>query len=175
MSAPAMRVDFIRGVRRDVVGRVLLAAGVLSIVTVVLAYRQLQVEAEGLQLRTQALDAIDVESSDLPERTAGTIAGARDVVTQLAMPWSRLLRDLDAAGNDNKQSVALLAIEPDVDHRQVRIVAESRDLPAALAYAERLQQSSALHFPLLVNHEVQSKDQYQPVRFEIAAEWQVTP
>lgn len=171
-----MRVDFAPGaMRKNAVGIVVLGAGVLSFVAVLLSYQQTRAEAQGLELRSDALDHIAGDGNASGESATTTIANARDVVTELATPWSRLLQELDAAGADNKQSVALLAIEPDVEHRKVRILAESRTLPAAIAYTERLQKSTTLRFPLLVSHEVQIKDQFQPVRFEIAAQWRVTP
>jgi hypothetical protein len=69
--------------------------------------------------------------------------------------------------------VALLAIEPDREGHRVQIMAESRTLPAAVAFTERLQKSEALVYPLLDSHEVQDKDQYRPVRFQITASWRL--
>ena len=143
VSAPAMRVDFAPGaMRKNAVGIVVLGAGVLSFVAVLLSYQQTRAEAQGLELRSDALDRIAGDGNASGESADDHVANARDVVTELATPWSRLLQELDAAGADNKQSVALLAIEPDVEHRKVRILAESRTLPAALAYTERLQKST---------------------------------
>lgn len=176
MSAPAMRLDFAaRRSRRDAIGIVVLAAGVLSSVAIVSSYRQTRAEAEGLQLRLDALAHAASPTGGLEDAAPRVIGEADAAVAELATPWSRLLEELEAANADSKQSVALLAIEPDREHRKVRIFAESRTLPAALAYAERLQKSTALRFPLLESHEVQTKDQYQPVRFQIAADWSVPP
>jgi len=176
MSAPVMRLDFApQGMRRNAAGIVLLSAGVLSFVAILLGYQQTRAEAAGLELRAAALESSEGDSEASDHASADVIANARDVIAELSTPWPQLLEELDAAGNDGKQSVALLAIEPDVEHRKVRILAESRTLPAALAYTERLQRGSVLRFPLLVSHEVQTKDQYQPVRFEVAAEWKVAP
>jgi hypothetical protein len=176
MGAPAMHIDFApRRDPRDAAGLLVLVAGVAAFASVVMVYQQTKSEAEGLQLRADAYTGTGRHAETTSAAAPVLIANAGDVVTELATPWSRLLTDLGAASVDSRQSVALLAIEPDVEHRRIRIVAESRDLPAALAYTERLQRSPALRFPLLVSHEVQTKDQYQPVRFEIAAEWRVAP
>lgn len=176
MTAPAMLVDFAPGARRrNVAGITVLCAGLLSMALVVLSYQQARAEAEGLELRSAALGQVEGDGDSSTGSGTETVASAREVVTELATPWSRLLKDLDAAGTNSKQSVALLAIEPDAEHRKVRILAESRSLPAALAYTESLQKSNALRYPLLVSHEVQLKDQYQPVRFEVTAEWTVAP
>ena len=67
--------------------------------------------------------------------------------------------------------VAVLAVEPDREKGRIRIVAEARDLPTALAYIERLQKSRALRFPMLDSHEVRTDDHDQPVRFQLSAEW----
>lgn len=176
MSAPPVRLDFAaRRRRRDATGIVLLAAGVLSTVAMLASYQRARTEAEGLELRRDALASAPSAAGDLGNAGPRVIDDANAVIAELATPWATLLRELEAANADSGRTIALLAIEPDREHRKVRIFAESRTLPAALAYAERLQKSTALRFPLLESHEVQVKDQYRPVRFQIAADWSVPP
>ncbi len=175
MSARPVLLDFVRdGTPRGVARYALLAAGMLALATVALTYRAVRSEADALELRMAALDPVEVEPAAGASASA-LVASATEVVTELATPWGRLLGDLEVAGRDQARDIALLAIEPDTRHRRIRIVAESRDLPAALAYTTRLQRSEALRYPLLVSHEVQVDDQYQPVRFEVAADWRAVP
>jgi hypothetical protein len=112
----------------------------------------------------------------IPDKAAARAAEeAGDAVAELATPWSILLKELERAGEDSNGSVAILAVEPDREKRQVRVVAEARTLPIALAYVERLQKSTALRYPMLESHEVQAKDPERPVRFQIKADWSTSP
>lgn len=175
MSVRPVQLDFVRdGSSRGVARYVLLAAGVIALAALAVSYHSVRTEAEALELRAAALDP----GSPGPAANASAaalVASATEVVTELATPWGRLLGDLEVAGRDQARDIALLAIEPDTRHRRIRILAESRDLPAALAYTSRLQRSEALGYPLLVSHEVQVNEQYQPVRFEVAADWRALP
>lgn len=175
MSARPVLLDFVRdGSRRGAVGYLLLAAGGVALASVALTYRATREEADALELRAAEFEP-DAADPATRTSTSALVASATDVVTELATPWGRLLGDLEVAGRDQARDIALLAIEPDTQHRKIRILAESRDLPAALAYTERLQRSEALRYPLLVSHEVQLNDQYQPVRFEVSADWRAVP
>jgi hypothetical protein len=171
-----MRLDFnARRNRPGAAGMVILALGVVSVAATLVSYQQSRAEADGLRLRFEALSRAATAPGDLGDSAPRVLADTDAVIAELATPWGRLLEDLEAANADSKRSVAVLSIEPDREHQKVRIFAESRTLPAALAYAERLQQSTALLYPLLDSHEIQTKDQYQPVRFQITAAWRVAP
>jgi hypothetical protein len=102
-----------------------------------------------------------------PKEAAQILAATRSLST----PWSALLNDLEIATQNSEQDIALLQVAPDRAKRMVRIAAEARSLPAALTYVEKLQDASALRFPLLENHEIRTADRQRPVRFEISAEW----
>jgi hypothetical protein len=90
---------------------------------------------------------------------------------ELAIPWTKLLTELEAASNDMASQVSLLHVEPDADKHVVRITAEVRSLPDALAYLERLQRSPVLRYPMLESHERRKDDPEHAVRIKIAAEW----
>ena len=90
---------------------------------------------------------------------------------ELAVPWTLLLSELEAASRDEASKVALLQVEPDAAKHLVRITAEARTLPDALAYLSRLQKSSVLRYPMLESHERKKDDPEHPVRVKLAAEW----
>jgi hypothetical protein len=98
-------------------------------------------------------------------------AAAAAIEKQLAVPWSSLLAELEAASQDVASTVSLLQIEPDVQKHVVRITAEARTLPDALAYLERLQKSPVLRFPMLDSHELRKDDPEHPIRVKLSAEW----
>jgi hypothetical protein len=174
MSAPAMRLDFAASGRKSGRGpMLLLAAGATSVILTILSYQQFRAQAEGLELRLEALTGSQATRSLRDSEGDKTVSDAAVAIAELATPWGQLLRDLEAAAVDSQKSVALLAIEPDRESHKVTITAESRTLPAAVAFAERLQHSEALLDPLLDNHEVQADAQYRPVRFQITASWRI--
>jgi Tfp pilus assembly protein PilN len=174
-TRPRLELDFARTKPRvRKLGLLLLGVGIVGAALVLLDYRTVAAQIEGLQLRIAAI--APGHSAAAPDKTgARAVDDARDAVTELSTPWSLLLRELELASQDSKGSVAVLGIEPEREKRQVHVVAEARSLPTALTYVERLQQSQALRYPMLESHEVQTKDPEHPVRFQIRADWRLTP
>ena len=99
-----------------------------------------------------------------------TIAGARAVSERLAVPWARLLTEVERADSPD---VAVIALSPDPNKRLLRIDALARDLHAMLDYNARLSQSAMLSELALVTHERVVDDPDQPVRFSLTAVWKV--
>lgn len=174
MTRARIELDFARRRRVNRRGIVLLAVGV-SVAALVLAdYWSDTARRDGLDLRLADLQPMRLRR--VPDKAAQRVLEEnRAALAELTMPWSRLLRELELASAESKDSVAVLGVEPDRDKRQVRVLAEARTLPIALAYVERLQKSEALRFPMLESHEVQLRDAQRPVRFQIKADWNVAP
>ncbi|MDH4259665.1 MAG: PilN domain-containing protein [Gammaproteobacteria bacterium] len=174
MSIPAMRLDFASTGRRPRKGPIaLVAIGIVSLALTLATYQQFRGRADGLELRLAAFTGMPGASSAPAGDSSKAFADADAVVAELATPWGQLLADLEQAATDSRDSVALLAIEPDRENGQVKIVAESRTLPAAVAFTRRLQESGALMYPMLDSHEIQTDDRFRPVRFQITATWRL--
>jgi len=155
-------------------GAALLTLGVAAAGFVLADYWGDSARREGLEVRLADLQP--VRAAHKPDKAAQRVAEEnRAALADLTMPWSRLLRELEVASADSRDSIAVLGVEPDRDKRQVRVLAEARTLPIALAYVERLQQSQALRYPMLESHEVQLRDPQHPVRFQIKADWNAAP
>jgi hypothetical protein len=171
MSRACIELDFAR--RRPPLNRrgvVLLALGIGATALVLADYRSAWNARAGLELRVA--DASSPRVSRKPDKAAQRVAeDARAALLELTTPWSRLLQELETASAESNGTVAVLGVEPDRDKHQVRVLAEARTLPVALAYVERLQKSQALRYPMLENHEVQVRDPQRPVRFQIRADW----
>ena len=155
-------------------GASLLAIGAVACVLVLIDYRDISNKRDGLELQIDGLRATHrgVKPDKATERL-NEEAGA--AFAEISTPWSQLLRELEVASAESSGSVAVLGIEPDRDKQQIRVLAEARTLPGALAYVERLQKSRALHYPMLESHEIQQKDPQRPVRFQIRADWSISP
>jgi hypothetical protein len=174
MTRACIELDFATRRRFNRRGAVLLAIGAVAAALVLADYLNDSARREGLDLRLADLQAVRVAVK--PDRAAQRAADEnRAALAELRMPWSQLLQELEIASAESKGSVAVLSVEPDRDKRQVRVLAEARTLPIALAYVERLQKSAALRYPMLETHEVQVRDPQRPVRFQIKADWNAAP
>lgn len=175
MPAP-LELDFVRRSRRfSFAGFFVLALGVAAATWTVIDYQNLQIERSMLEIE---LDAATPERHRAPRDTEADTRGvedARGAVRELSRPWSQLLDELESAGEDSRDDVALLSVEPDPEKERVRIGAEARSLPAALLFAQRLQQAKTLQFPLLDSHKVRTEQRERPVYFELTAEWRIAP
>ena len=171
MSRALIVLDFARRPRRiNRRGALLLAAGLAIGALVLVDYQGSLASHAGLELQLAALDSSGRERR--PDKAAERVASEmRAALAELKLPWSRLLQELERASAESDGSVAVLGVEPDRDKHQLRVIAEARTLPIALAYVKRLQQSAALRFPMLESHEVQTRDPEKPVRFQIRADW----
>lgn len=170
-SPAPIRLDFAAPVHRTPrAGAALCAAGLLAALAVGWAFERELAERSRLELALGATPrARRAAPPTAADRTAA--ADAARVERELALPWTRLLADLEAASHDTATRVSLLAVEPDASRRRVRITAEVRGLDDALAYLRRLQRSAALRNPMLESHERRRDDPQHPLRITLSAEW----
>lgn len=104
-----------------------------------------------------------------PNETAAR--AARDGVDErLAASWQTPLHALEAV---RSSKVALISLDANQSNRQLRLVAEARQLADVVAYVEALQQQSAIKRAVLTQHEFRSDTAEQPVRFHVAVEWRL--
>ena len=91
------------------------------------------------------------------------------VVNTLSMPWSELLNGIEEAGLED---VALLSLQPDSKKQQLVLTGEAKNLPAVLAYLDRIESQTMLEKVYLQKHGVSEADKDRPVQFTIVAIWQ---
>ena len=173
MSAPRLQLDFEGKQRRSggLLGVVLAVLGVAAVTGAWLQLRTVAAQREGLELRREALARVASRNVDLTQIRGLGSQDTIKTVRELATPWSQLLGELEAASSDNTGSVAILAIEPDHAKHRVKVTAEARNLPVALAYVKRLKQTHVLRYAMLDSHEVRADDREHPVRFQLSADW----
>jgi hypothetical protein len=169
--ARSVQLDFAVPVRRPTAAGLLLClAGIAAATAVGVEFRSALAERARLDGAVEAI----ADHRRSPGETAGRAAAETEFAKmsqELAIPWTKLLTELEAASNDMASQVSLLHVEPDADKHVVRITAEVRSLPDALAYLERLQRSPVLRYPMLESHERRKDDPEHAVRIKIAAEW----
>lgn len=171
MKVPApIALDFVGAApnRSPATGIVLFGVGLLACVGLAYEFQASLGERDSLQARLGAIARPHRAPTATDTRNA---AVATTIQKQLWVPWSSLLVELENASQDVSSTVSLLEVQPDAAKHVVRITAEARTLPDALAYLERLQKSSMLRYPMLDSHELRKDDPEHPVRVKLSAEW----
>ena len=173
----AILLDF-AGHRRGptLVGMLLLTVGFGAAALVALEYRNISAHRAAIELRLAAAARAAAPANPRDSVAEAHMAlSAQQAALDLATPWTLLLSELEQAGKESQGQVALLGVEPDHAKHNVRVSAEARSLPLALAYVTRLQSSRSLKYPMLDRHEIRADDAQHPVRFELTGEWRDLP
>jgi hypothetical protein len=163
-------LDFVGSPRQaPLAGAALLAAGVAAALALGISFQRKLAERGVLDAR---LGAAAKPRPTAPSADSIKLAAEALIVErELGIPWTGLLGELEAASRATANSVSLLHVEPDPGKQSVRITAEVRALPDALAYLQRLQKSAVLRYPMLESHERRKDDPQHPVLIKLSAEW----
>ena len=165
-----LRLDFVAPVRQaPLAGAVLCAAGLAAVLALGLAFDRKLSERSRLEAALGAT-ARPHRGAPTPE-SLKSAAEAAIAERELSIPWTRLLAELEAASHDSAARVSLLHVEPDPGKPLVRITAEVRSMPDAIAYLKRLQKSPVLRHPMLESHERRKDDPQHPLLIKLSAEW----
>jgi hypothetical protein len=170
MTRPApIRLDFAVGAHTSrAAGLALLIAGVVAVVMLGSAFNAKIAERNRLDAALEAMPKAHRKAVVTDPKVAAELAV---VERELSVPWTPLLNELEVASHDLADTVSVLEISPDPAKHVVKITAEARSLPDALAYLERLQKSPLLRYPMLESHERKKDDPEHPVRVKLSAEW----
>lgn len=103
---------------------------------------------------------------------AQEVNNANDVLRQLSVPWDALFQAVESSGGNK---VTLLALEPDIEKRQVKINGETKNFKALTNYITQLQGQDVFGSVYLQSHQVQQQDPDKPVRFSLLASWREKP
>jgi hypothetical protein len=167
----SLQFDFQRKPAPSAAGWLLLVAGIAALAG--LGQEQVKVDAQ------KAAHASRIAHLQAPGGAASLtgnepddkgVLAARKLLDGARLPWDTLFTALETAeGKD----VALIAIAPDAQRRQVKIHAEARNLDAMLTFQRQLQQNPALAQVVLLDHTVMKDMPFTPVRFHLLAQWGV--
>lgn len=140
-------------------------------------YRELRDKADGWEAKLAS------KSSDKPRQQHNgpamsaaevelEVQHANEVLRQLGLPWEALFRAVESSGS---QDVVLLALEPDMEKRVLKISGEAKNIPAMLGYVTQLGEQNMFESVYLLNHHVQLQTRDKPVRFALVAALKGTP
>jgi Tfp pilus assembly protein PilN len=169
----ALSLDYERKpARRSRLGILLLLLGLTALLIVgdlaVEAHRE-KAEFESTLARTDRKRVPVVRGSEREtKRTAEEMKIADNIAGRLTLPWADLFDALETRSNN---TVALLALEPDLSKRVLRITAEAKNKADMLAYVARLSEDRRLLNVHLMDHQMQAQTPGEPVRFSVQASW----
>jgi Tfp pilus assembly protein PilN len=150
-------------------GWVLLAVAILSAAGLVvlniavsqqIADAQAHIESarRGAGLSTQSRRTVSKETAD-------EVAAVNRAARRLAIPWPSLFQALEAATSER---IVILALQPNAQQREVRVLGEADDFAAITEFLAALGSQQPLQRARLTSHEIRASGQ---VQFDIIAEW----
>lgn len=154
-----------------VVGLALLAAGGDQVVRNLYANAEQQQDIAALEVKRSPPPATtkSLRKTDPQDVTRANLV--RQTSRQLTTPWANLLAVIETT----PQTVALLTVEPSAGKRSLILTAESANAIDMLDYVGLLQGDARLYGVTLVSHQVQEQAPGRPLRFQVRANWGVSP
>ncbi|HZW24341.1 MAG TPA: PilN domain-containing protein [Gallionella sp.] len=170
----ALWLDYQRNRPFHWAGPLLLVLVLAAVIAAVVYYVELSDKATGWE---DKLARIEHDHGSRPAAGADSRGGAEtslevthanEVLHRLSLPWELLFRTVESAAGDG---VTLLALEPDMEKRVVKISGEAKDFSAMLNYITQLEAKTVFGPVYLQSHEVQQQDPNRPVRFALLVVW----
>lgn len=103
--------------------------------------------------------------STVSKETAEQVQAVNRAVRRLAIPWPSLFQALEASTNER---IVILALQPNVQQREVRVLGEADNFAAITQFLAALGSQPVLQRARLTSHEIRKTGQ---VQFDILAEW----
>ncbi|WP_124949912.1 PilN domain-containing protein [Sulfuriferula thiophila] len=159
-------------------GVALLLLGIAVTIYMVLQFRSVESGLAAAEENAGHLEQQIKHGNDTPETTQPTLEQikeakqANEILVQLALPWGELFKALESSNNDK---VALLAIQPNLAKRSVKINGEAKDFTSLLNYIAQLEKRKTLTDVVLLNHEINMQIPEKPVHFALTANWGLQP
>lgn len=117
---------------------------------------------------TAPVSAGRIEDAASQADLALEVNAANAVLRQLTVPWDDFFGALESSG---RGKVTLLALEPDVEKLQVKVVGETKNYEGVMSYITQLEGKPIFSSVYLLNHHVEQQDPDKPVRFSLVAAW----
>lgn len=163
-----------RSTRPPALGVIVLLAGMVALAVTLFYLQQTNAAHEARASEVAALERAQQKRAPVrakPSRTAAPrdiaeLAKAR-VRSNLDYSWQPAFAALE---NSRSPKIALVSLEASQTKKQMRLVAESRRLMDAVAFANQLDLQPGVVRTALLQHEVQEKNTQRPVRFTLVME-----
>lgn len=94
----------------------------------------------------------------------------QETVNALTTPWNPLLLAIEQS---NQHDIALLSLQPNTKKQQILLTGEAKNIQSVLTYIKQLDDQPMLTQVYLQTHHIDESNAFKPVKFTIAAKWQV--
>lgn len=155
------------------VGTLVLAASVALAAALTDRYRDLAAETDAGETQVGRLARATRPGQVVPasrEKVVEEIRRVNRAAVQLTIPWEDLFQAVESATD---KRVALLALQPNFQKRELKISGEADDFGAILRYMERLESGEALAEVRLISHEMVVRQNSSRIRFELTSTWRL--
>ncbi len=156
----------------------LLCIGVIALLAVFYQFRQITEASSFWSVRVERMEKQQPGATTKSRRRSRTrefsqeigkeLQQANTILNQINLPWEALF---DAIENIITDDVALLALQPNVKGRTLRISGESRNINALLDFVESMEREVVFEQVHLVNYKVKQDNPYRPIDFLLTAVW----
>ncbi len=174
-----LRLDYQHNPPFPWAGAVMLAMVVVVLMLTGTYYLKLSGQTAGLEAKVKQFQNREVPSGSTGRSTelgavelAQEVSNANDVLRKLSVPWENLFQAVEASGGNK---VTLLAMEPDIEKRQVKIIGETRNFKALMNYITQLEEQDMFGSVYLQSHHVRQQEPEKPVHFSLLATWRDKP
>ena len=169
MKMQALRLDYVADGRSSRTGMAILFSGILVLSGAAWHYIDVVRRADYQEAILSGVRHVSRKPEKIDgARLVSSLKSANEVTEALNRPWNALFVSFESVPH---QDVAILAIDPDVRKKVVRIAGEAKSLDALLVYLANLQKSSPFRNVAMQSHQVRNQDPEKPVRFMIQAKW----
>lgn len=153
--------------------RTLLIAGLCAFIGTFIFLRQMTTESESIKAQLETLvlpkTASAISSKRLPDAKApAELEVINEVVSEILLPWPALFNALEKANQDD---VKLLAVEPKMQDRSMRITAMTFDVEHMQAYIKGLSTQDTLKQVNLISTESVEVAGITAMQFELNVGW----
>lgn len=93
---------------------------------------------------------------------------ANAIMNQINLPWEALF---DSIEHIITEDIALLALQPNVTNRTLRISGEARNMAVLLDFIEAMEREVIFEKAHLVNYKIRQDNPYRPIDFLLTAVW----
>ncbi|SEM69362.1 PilN domain-containing protein [Nitrosomonas marina] len=158
----------------------LLCIGLFAVLVAFYQFRQIAEESGTLSARVERLEkqqsgtaAVSRSRPSSRKREIGHEIGkelqnANIILGQINLHWEGLF---DAIEHIVTEDIALLALQPNVSNRVLRISGEARNMAVLLDFIEAMEREVIFEKAHLVNYKIKQDNPYRPVDFLLTTIW----
>lgn len=160
----------------------LLFIGLIVLLIVFYQFRQITEESNFWSVRVERLEKQQPRTTttarsratsrtrEFSQEISKELQKANVIMGQINLPWEPLF---DSIEHIITEDVALLALQPNVSNRTLRINGEARNMAVLLDFIEAMEREAIFEKAHLVNYKIRQDNQYRPVDFLLTAVWNV--